>query len=391
MRANVLTDARLLKLAGQFAWLDIDTEQPRNFAFVERFPIEAWPTILVIDPTREQVALRWMGTATAEELERLLLGTARTLRHDRTDAAGAALARGAALASARKHAEAAAAYREALEAGGPGWTGRAGAADALLQALSLARDPARCAGEARRLLPTLPPGPAAARVAAAGLGCATSVEAPGARAEALAALEPAARGALRFPEVPSDDRSGLYEALQNARKASQDEAGARAVAREWLDWIEVESARATTPLSRSAFDGARLSTAMALGEVIRVLPALEASARAFPDQYFALAYLARAQLEAGRPTQAAATAHAAARLADGPRKVNVLLVEARALRAGGDLAGARAAVDQALRHGEGLPEAVRPKGVLKAAARLRDELAAQPAAPAATPAARPSP
>ena len=68
MRAHVLTDARLLKLAGQFAWLDIDTEKPRNFAFVEQFPIEAWPTIYVIDPAAEKVVVRWMGTATAEEL-----------------------------------------------------------------------------------------------------------------------------------------------------------------------------------------------------------------------------------------------------------------------------------------------------------------------------------
>ncbi len=384
MRANVFTDARLVKLAGQFAWLDIDTEQPRNFAFVEKFPIEAWPTIFVIDPASEQVALRWMGTATAAELEQLLLGAARTLRREATDAPGAALARGAALASVRKHGEAAAALREALALGGPKWARRPEAADALLQALSLAHDPVTCAAEARRLLPTLPPGSPAARVTAVGLLCAAELPAGPARVEALAALEPAARSALAFPGVLADDRSGLYDALQGARRASQDQAGAKAVAREWLGWIEAESARATTPLARSAFDGARLSTAITLGEVARVLPALEASARALPDQYFALAYLARAQLEAGQASQAAATAAAAAKLADGPRKVSVLLVEARARRASGDLPGARRAVDEAIRHGEGLPEAVRPKGALKGAVKLREELAP-------TPAARPSP
>ena len=386
MRANVLTDARLVKLAGQFAWLDIDTEQPRNFAFVEQFPIEAWPTIFVIDPATERVALRWMGTATAGELEKLLLGAARTPRRDGTDAAGAALARGSALASARKYGEAAAAYREALQSGGPKWPGRAGTADALLQSLSMAHDPQPCAEAARGLLPTLPHGSPAARVAAAGLGCANSIEAPAARAEAVAVLEPAARGALVFPGVLSDDRSGIYESLLGARRASGDPKGVKAVAAEWLGWVEAESARATTPLARSAFDGARLTAAMALGEVPRVLPALEASARALPDQYFALAYLARAQLEAGRPREAAATAKSAAALADGPRKVNILLVEARALRAAGDLAGARGAAEEAIRHGEGLPDAVRPKYVLKQARALRDELAAgAPPKPAAAP------
>jgi thioredoxin-like negative regulator of GroEL len=374
MRANVLTDARLLKLAGQFAWLDIDTEKPRNFAFVEQFPIEAWPTILVVDPAGEKVVLRWMGTATVEELSKLLAGAGKTLRHEATDADGVAMARGAALASERKHGEAAAAFAEALSAGGAKWTGRAGAADALLQALSVSGDPAACADAARHLLPTLPPGSAAARVAAAGLTCASSLEVPAARAGAVAALEPAARGALLFPGVLTDDRSGLFEALMGARKASQDMAGARAVARQWLDWIEAESARATTPLARSAFDGARLGAAMTLGEVARVLPALEASARALPGEYFALAYLARGYLEAGRPREAATRAKAAAALAEGPRKVNVLVVEARALRAAGDAAGARSAVDEAIRHGETLPEAVRPRGVLAAARSLREEL-----------------
>jgi hypothetical protein len=220
-------------------------------------------------------------------------------------------------------------------------------------------------------------------VAVAGLTCAEALQPGPARTAALAALEPAARAALRYPDVLADDRLGLYEALLEARRASRDQAGARGVAGEWLDWIEAESARASTPLARSAFDGARLTAAMTLGDVARVLPALEASARALPGQYFALAYLARGQLEAGRPREAAATAKAAAALAEGPRKVNVLLVEARALRAAGELAGARAAVDEAIRHGEGLPEAVRPRGVLQLARTLRDELSA--GAPARSP------
>ena len=53
MRAYVLPDARLLKLAGRFVRLDVDTERPASAAFVEKFPIDAWPTLLVIDPATE--------------------------------------------------------------------------------------------------------------------------------------------------------------------------------------------------------------------------------------------------------------------------------------------------------------------------------------------------
>jgi predicted Zn-dependent protease len=148
------------------------------------------------------------------------------------------------------------------------------------------------------------------------------------------------------------------------------------VAGEWLTWIEAQSAKASSPLARSAYDGARLTAAIALGTPGRALPALEASARALPDQFFALSYLARAQLEVGKPKEAAATAAEAARLADGPRKVPILVTEAKALRASGDPAGAARVLDEAIRHGEALPEAVRPKGAITAARKLRAELTA---------------
>ena len=145
MRAYVLPDGRLAKLAGRFVWLDVDTEKPRNAAFVERFPIDAWPTILVLDPEREQILVRWAGTATAEQIERLALDGERALTSRRATRADAALARADRLLGERKHAEAAAAYREALAAGGPSWPRGERAAEALVQSLGFAGDPAACA------------------------------------------------------------------------------------------------------------------------------------------------------------------------------------------------------------------------------------------------------
>src|SRR5512146_3156996 len=118
MRAYVLPDPRLAKLAGRFVWLDIDTEKPGNAAFVERFPIDAWPTLLVLDPATEQVVLRWAGTATAPEIERLARDAERALGRARASRAQAARARADRLMGERRHADAAAAYREALAAGG---------------------------------------------------------------------------------------------------------------------------------------------------------------------------------------------------------------------------------------------------------------------------------
>jgi tetratricopeptide (TPR) repeat protein len=397
MRANVLTDARLVKLAGRFAWLDIDTERPANFAFVEQYPIDAWPTVYVIDPATERVLLRWVGAANAAELEKLLGDAERTFRKERTDAAGEAMARGAALAAERHHADAARAFSDALAAGGPRWAERSRAADAMLQALAMAGDEQACAGAAAELLPKLEQGPAFARVAAAGLGCAVGLEEPASREPAIRAVEPWARLALGLKGVLADDKLGLYDALHQARKALGDEPGAKRVAREWLAFVEDESRRAKTPLARSAVDGARLSAALALGEPQRALPALRASAKALPDEYFAQSYQAVCALEAGENQEALEAARRAVKLAEGPRKVRVMTVEAQALKALGEEEEARAALEAAIAHGEGLPEAVRPKGYLGRARRLlaqwapRVEGPVAPASPAADPAPAPAP
>ena len=75
MRNFVFTDPLLREVAGSFVYLSIDTEQPSSAAFVQRFPIKSWPTMLVIDPRaekgpgdREPVLARWTGAMTAREL-----------------------------------------------------------------------------------------------------------------------------------------------------------------------------------------------------------------------------------------------------------------------------------------------------------------------------------
>src|SRR6266498_4465788 len=85
MRAHVLADARLAKLAGRFVRLDVDTEKPRNAPFLEKFPIDAWPTLLVLDAGTEQAVVRWAGTATAAEVERLARDGERAMRAERSE------------------------------------------------------------------------------------------------------------------------------------------------------------------------------------------------------------------------------------------------------------------------------------------------------------------
>ncbi|WP_242338988.1 MULTISPECIES: hypothetical protein [Anaeromyxobacter] len=373
MRAYVLPDKRLQKLAGRFVWLDIDTEKPRNAAFVGKFPIDAWPSILVVNPEDERVIVRWAGTATAEQIERIALDGERQLRAGEVSRAEEALARADRLLGARRHAEAAVAYHEALAAGGKSFPARERASEAAVQALSMAGDPAGCARAAGEVLPGLR-GASAARVAAQGLSCALELEDAKARAAEVAALEPGARRALDARGVLADDRSWLYDVLSSARAEAGDAAGAKALARRWLAFLDGEARRAPTPLARSAFDGQRLQAALRIGEPERMLPALLASERELPGEYVPPTNLGVLYLALGRPADALGAADRALALAEGPRRIRVLVLRAEAQAKLGDRPGARATLERAMSDGEAMPEASRPRGYLRKAKKLLGEL-----------------
>ena len=113
MRAYVFTDASLKKQAGRFIWLSIDTEKEKNAPFIAKFPIESWPTMIVIDPVREQAVLRWPGSLNAAQLVKLLDDGERAARGDAQAGLGE-LARADRLNAEGKKKEAAAADRAAL-------------------------------------------------------------------------------------------------------------------------------------------------------------------------------------------------------------------------------------------------------------------------------------
>src|SRR5260370_11361001 len=85
MRANVLNDAALVKQAGQFAWLSIDSDKPANEGFVAKFASGGVPLFMVIDTAPEDAALSWYGTATAHSATSRTVGGQRTRPERRRD------------------------------------------------------------------------------------------------------------------------------------------------------------------------------------------------------------------------------------------------------------------------------------------------------------------
>src|SRR5512143_3830078 len=389
MRAFVFSDPALASHAGQFVWLELNTDRSENEAVLQRHEADALPTFLVVDPKDEAVVLRWVGSFTIAQAEAFLEEAREKLRSARApaSAADAALDRADRLYGKRDYATAAAAYREALAAAEPGWPRFPRAVEALLYSYQSTRAYTEAVALARETLPRLSGSPSALVVGTGGLDSALELpkEAPG-RAEAVAGLETALARAIADPSLvaAADDRSGAFGSLVSARRDAGDRPGALRVAAEWAAFLEGEAARAKGPDERAVFDAHRLTAYLQLGQPQRAIPMLEQSQRDLPGDYNPPSRLARAFAELGEWDRSLAASSRAVALASGRAKLRVLAARAGLLKQKGDGDGARRTYDEAIAFGESLPEAERPTKQIERLRAQRDELLPRPAPPAAT-------
>ena len=370
MRAFVFTDDSLKGQARRFVWLAIDTEKEGNAKVQEKYPIDAWPTLLVVDPKEERVALRWVGGATVKQLEQILNdGRLAVVGGSPGQGPEPAFARAERLYGERNFVEAAKAYQAALKLAPPDWPRYSRAVESLLFALSKAKDCPAALQVAREALPKLRATSSAPNVAVTGLGCALKLpETDASRKEAVAFFERTAREVIADPKVvaAADDRSGLYGELVEARKDAKDESGAKQTATAWAAFLDAEAAKAKTPEARTVFDAHRLSAYIEMGEPQRAIPMLVASARDLPQDYNPPARLAIAYKEMKRWDDALAATDRALALVYGPRKIRVLGTRADVLLARGDKEKARATLEEALATARALPPAQRSDAMLAA-------------------------
>ncbi|HKO58346.1 MAG TPA: tetratricopeptide repeat protein [Thermoanaerobaculia bacterium] len=368
MRAFVFTDKALERYAGRFVWLAVDTENAKNAAFLTKYPIPALPTLLVLDPRQESVALRYVGGATLPQLTKLLDDGERAFRGRSSSSADTLLASADKLAGAGKNDEAVKLYAQALAKAPKKWKPYNRAAESYAVTLSLAGNSSECASAARDLYPRLKGTPSGANVAATGLDCALSMEKKD--PALITTLEKAARESFDDPKVAAamsgDDRSGLYIVLISAREEAKDEPGAKQLQQEWSSFLDAEAAKAATPEGRSVYDSHRLSAYLELGTPEKAIPMLEQSERDFPDDYNPPARLALAYKTMKKYDEALAASDRALKHVYGPRKLNVLRARAEIYAEKGDKESARKTISEALAYAKSLPAGQRSERTIAA-------------------------
>jgi hypothetical protein len=373
LREIVLKDPALARHADRFVWLSVDTEREGNADFVQRYPVENWPTLWVLPPEGGQPVLTWLGSATVPQLERLFDDAERAWRRT-----GAGLERTLAeadRAAAAGDRAAAAEVLERLVAEAPAdWPRRGRALESLTFALYGQKAFQRCAAAVMAHAPGLERGPSFANAVAMGLSCAGAAPGEAAwRPGALASLEPLGREAVGLPGLLADDRSGVYELLCELRAEAKDGPGARACAGEWLAFLESEASRAPTPAARAVFDAHRTAAALSLGQPARAVPALEQSERDLPGDYNAPARLALLHRADGACGPSLAASDRALATVYGPRRLGVMEQKARTLQGCGKAAEARALLLRIQAEGEALSP--RPPQVTRLLGRVAAALA----------------
>src|SRR5215471_16544136 len=362
MRANVLNDPALVKHAGRFAWLSIDTEKAQNQHFLEKFPVNSWPTFFFVDPSTEKAALRWEGSLDVPQLEKLLDDSELAVRSSGDNTIEAALALADRAYGEGRASDAAALYRKALQTFAPEWSRRPRTVSSLMAALRGADAFKECAEEALKYVQSVPRSAESASIAADGLQCAFKAPTEGIRRrDLIVGLESAIRESLTIADLTADDRGGLYEVLVEAAKIEGDKVRAKELASEWLVFEEAQAANARTPEQRAAFDPYRVEAAIELGEPERAIPALQASERDFPHDYNPPLRLANIYTHLGKYDEALKAAERANSKAYGPRKLLVYQTKGNIYLKKGEPQKAQRVLQEGLKFAQSLPKSQRPE------------------------------
>jgi tetratricopeptide (TPR) repeat protein len=162
--------------------------------------------------------------------------------------------------------------------------------------------------------------------------------------------------------LSTDDRSGMYLTLSDAREDAKDMEGRKQVLAEDAAMLERAAVAAKTPDQRSVFDPHRLSVYLELQQPERAIPMLEASERDFPDDYNPPARLAIAWNAMKQYDKALAASDRALAKAYGPRKMRLYNNRVDIYVGQGDSTAARSTLERAIHEGEALPEEQRPNG-----------------------------
>lgn len=344
MQRTVMRDPGLKPVADAVVWLGIDTEAERNKPLVDKFPLDVWPTFLILNPEDETVLGRWLGAASVNDFRSFVQQGAEAYKARRKPPTPAA-------AEQRKGDEArlradlpasAAAYARALELTRPDDPQRPQRLALYANALRKLRTPESARTCVKLALDEMDQTGHSAIVtdfigfagACAAVLPKDDVEVIRLRVKAIQRLSVL----LARPDasLSADDRSDAYATLVELLDQAGRHGDALTFARKRAEVLDAAAARASDPTQASIYDPHRTETWLYLQEPEKAEKLLAAREKQMPSDYNPPARLARVLLEERRlPEAEAAVDRALAKMTRGNRRIGVLGLKARILEAEG--------------------------------------------------------
>ncbi len=399
MQEYVLNDASFAAIADRFVFLALDTDREENAPALEKFPVSAWPTFYVVSPADGVVHSRFLGSTSVAGVRDLLHAGEQSFLDGAALAAGSPLAllrtgdramvaamqlpKGDPARAARLD-EAHAAYEQALATAPADWSRRPDVLVSLIGVKARRSESAACVALATAQMARTGTAASASDFMVYGLGCADELAATDAAAARafrdLAVVRLEALLADPASLLSVDDRSDAMINLRQTYDALDRHADALATADKQRAMLDAAAASAPSPTAAGTFNFHRAEVYAYLGRHAELVPALEQSAAALPQDYDPPYRLAGLYEDAKQPDLALRWAQQANALAYGPRKARVAAMIARIHKARGDAAAERAARLEVIAISEALPAGQQQPDAL---AEARRALAAMDQAPAA--------
>src|SRR5262249_8187334 len=262
---DLLAHSHLARYAGQFVWLELSYDEPRNREFLSKYGAAATPTFFVINPHDEMVVAMQPGAMSLVELKSFLeRGASAALVKEQTPS-DAALTRGDALMT-QHPSESANEYLRALQPGARDWPGRDLASASLVQALQDSMQWQRCAETAVTYGATMKRNELFVRALVSGMWCLASAGSDAWVESELKMLQPLAEEALSLPITVRDHRDSIYRTLMYIDVALKDDSSALKWGDQWLK--ELDRIRPRSADERSAIDIARCENLQIIGDPV---------------------------------------------------------------------------------------------------------------------------
>ncbi len=341
MQRFVLSDPGMKPVADAVVWSSVETERETNKAVVEKYPVDAWPTFLIVDPDTEAVLGRFLGSGTVQDMRAFVQDGVRAYREKGkpADPAWAAQREGDAARAGGDLKSTALAYGRAVQLSRADDPQRPQRLNLYMSALLRVRDDRTCVQTGLKEARNTPDSALGTDFQSYAFSCVQNLpkgDPDGVRMHDLAIAR--IREILAKPDAPlaADDRSDALANLSEMLDVKGRHPEAVAAMQERAQVLEKAAAGVPDATLASTFDAHRADTYLYLKEPAKAEKLLAQREKEMPSDYNPPARLARVLLEEKKlPEAEAAVDRALAKMDRGQRRVGILDLKAKILKAEG--------------------------------------------------------